>query len=36
MWTTAGIISFAIYGLVRLAANPSYVWRVRRILIHLF
>jgi len=29
MWTTAGIISFANYGLVRLAANPEHTWRVR-------
>ncbi|CAF1439455.1 unnamed protein product [Adineta steineri] len=26
MWTTAGIISFSTYGLVRLQANPKYSW----------
>jgi hypothetical protein len=29
MWTTAGIISFATYGLVRLATKPEHTWRVR-------
>lgn len=29
MWTTVGIISFATYGLVRIAANPIHLWRVR-------
>ena len=29
MWTTVGIISFATYGLVRLAPEPIYYWRVR-------
>ncbi|UJR09266.1 hypothetical protein I4U23_013511 [Adineta vaga] len=27
MWTIAGIISFATYGLVRLAKDPQYTWR---------
>lgn len=29
MWTTAGIIGFSTYGLVRLAADPNHAWRVR-------
>ncbi len=29
MWTTVGIISFATYGLVRIAANSIHLWRVR-------
>jgi hypothetical protein len=29
MWTTAGIVSFATYGLVRLATDPRQAWKVR-------
>jgi len=33
MWTTAGIFSFATYGLTRLATNPTYAWRVKEIVL---
>lgn len=28
MWTIVGIVSFATYGLTRLATNPVHAWRV--------
>lgn len=28
VWTTAGVISFALYGLTRLASHPTQAWRV--------
>ena len=31
MWTLAGIISFATYGLVRLAKEPTDNWRVGKL-----
>lgn len=29
MWTVAGLVSFAVSGLVRLSPDPQYLWRVR-------
>lgn len=32
MWTTTGIVSFASFGLTRLASDPVSAWRVGLIL----